>query len=814
MDTNTPASLKLSLASPKMKVVGPRLTLGLTALTMTASVSMADNLEIIARSGDTAPRGEARYFGFQGPVIANSGHVAFVSGMSENGFTRGDALLRTNADRSRLDLLIVRDDVSPALDGNVRNVVDYQLANDGSAVAEVDLQFTLDGGSSDKAYWLIGGSTTEPSEPFREGQFLADQVFIQRLDGFSINGEGKLAAQLLIRGKVPDPSKPEIVQWRSLKTIQLLEGQEYVTAVAEGQSFAVENEDYYVAPFDRSAFTITDDSHVLFDGAIAVVNGSLSDARDSFIGWNAADGLFEVFGRTLINIDELTYLNFLIPVFSESGDMAVYAQIVEGDRFAGNRRITLNWVHGRALHELVREGEILPSKDGRFATFSRSAVNNSGQIAFASGITGTTPNRDEILGLASQEELKILARKGDSAPGGGVFTNFFIQTAYDTKALNDRGQMVFAARVLVGETHQSGLFFYDPTAGLFLVARTGLRLQPDMEPLDSFRFKGGGQYEGIRGSGFNQSGEIAFEANVGRESLIIVWSPEGVQSNLPPEGMPFKIAMHQGETARFHIDDLIAQINDPEGGALVVASIATKSQQGFDIIKARSSDDYTYTPAISFLGSDHFSYEVIDPLGAVTSFVVEIEVTPAPPLAGPWVGYFRDASTVEIERSRLLELLEGFENQQGGLPRSQGDWRIESISEETATGLAVASDEEKVVASLASNGLSDTLVYQIADDSGYTREVALQLRPWTIETVTPTETHVRISIRGDLAFILEKATSLEGPWEEVGEMYREWRNDSIMVREDQLLQPQRAAFYRVRPPRPTEDGRPGRPRRN
>ena len=164
-----------------------------------------------------------------------------------------------------------------------------------------------------------------------------------------------------------------------------------------------------------------------------------------------------------------------------SGDAGIQALVREGDAAPG----------GGTVSKLC-----IPGFLGCF--YSHGGLNDSGQIAFAAVLTGTS--KDMALFLAGPDGVTGLARKGDAVPdGNGEFDGF-----YSIMGPNENGQVAFIAAISGtsgGEHDNEGVYIADES-GVTLLAREGDPVPGGNGTFDDFDFV----------SGINESGESAFKA--------------------------------------------------------------------------------------------------------------------------------------------------------------------------------------------------------------------------------------------------------------------------------------------------------------
>jgi hypothetical protein len=155
-----------------------------------------------------------------------------------------------------------------------------------------------------------------------------------------------------------------------------------------------------------------------------------------------------------------------------------------------------------------------------FNTFRSSDLNDAGQILFYATIDSPTP-ADSGIFLSDGNTFQTVVRKGQAAPGNGVFDGF------REPAFNDVGQAVFFAgltQTIGGSLDNLGLYWFDANVGLVKVARKGdsllgstitdLRVGPTLGLLGDER------------SGLNDHGQVAFMFLLadGRGG-VAVWTP-------------------------------------------------------------------------------------------------------------------------------------------------------------------------------------------------------------------------------------------------------------------------------------------------
>ena len=132
------------------------------------------------------------------------------------------------------------------------------------------------------------------------------------------------------------------------------------------------------------------------------------------------------------------------------------------------------WLATRdGLVEVMREGAPAPCTDGHvygdFDASDEADLNDAGAVAFSiwSGSLGT--QTEHGLWLWRDGAAVPLVRRGDAAPGGGTFHYT------SSPVLNDRGQVVFGAKLAAPDGHQ-GVWGTGTDGSLRLVLKVGEQL--------------------------------------------------------------------------------------------------------------------------------------------------------------------------------------------------------------------------------------------------------------------------------------------------------------------------------------------------
>jgi hypothetical protein len=199
------------------------------------------------------------------------------------------------------------------------------------------------------------------------------------------------------------------------------------------------------------------------------------------------------------------------PVLNDSGQALFWATITgtANDHAIIRGSLDSNFV------DLVREGRTAPDGDGTFSTFGYPALNDSGQIAFWTTLTGTA-NYQGIFRMSGFDNPIQIARMGQAAPDGdGTFSSF------GQPDLNGGGQVAFMG--YLGDTaNDRGLFLSDGQETLQVV-RKGEFLAGST--VSDIAFRGGPNRGGQRA--LNDFGQVAYQATmVNGTNAVFVFTPE------------------------------------------------------------------------------------------------------------------------------------------------------------------------------------------------------------------------------------------------------------------------------------------------
>jgi hypothetical protein len=157
-------------------------------------------------------------------------------------------------------------------------------------------------------------------------------------------------------------------------------------------------------------------------------------------------------GQTAPGAGGGTFASLFSRVLNDSGQTAFYADITGGTNTAGIFRSD----SANTLSAIARVDQSAPGEGGgTLFAFSSAVLNASGQTAFLASVAGGS-NAQGVFRSSSGSTLTAIARAGQSAPGagGGTFSSLA------APVLNDGGQTAFTSSI-TGGTSNRGIFLAD-----------------------------------------------------------------------------------------------------------------------------------------------------------------------------------------------------------------------------------------------------------------------------------------------------------------------------------------------------------------
>lgn len=252
------------------------------------------------------------------------------------------------------------------------------------------------------------------------------------------------------------------------------------------------------------------------------VGGPVTSTSDTGI-WQYDDNIGQLLARTGVgNVSGASsdFLNFASPHINDSGLVAFSAELFDNTEGV--------WAYTDGTGALVASpSTVVPAlPSAEFDDFDVKAINAAGQLLvdakLTAGVGGITADDARGLWLLNGND-SLVARTGSGNVTEVPGANF---ASFSSVALNDRGQVAFLAELELGvasvdSTNDVGLWIVDPSGSSWLVAREGDLLAG--RTIASLDFAGD---DGRQSSGFNNSGEIAFQASfTNGESGLFLFRP-------------------------------------------------------------------------------------------------------------------------------------------------------------------------------------------------------------------------------------------------------------------------------------------------
>lgn len=154
----------------------------------------------------------------------------------------------------------------------------------------------------------------------------------------------------------------------------------------------------------------------------------------------------------------------------------------------------------------------------------RLVLGGGGAVAFQGLLMGQDVDQKNNSGVwlrTSNGDLRLVAREGDVAPGGGVFEDlYFSHTQIVELVVNERDQVAFIASAIEEEARRKSIWATNASGELEEIVRIGDEVLVNefgvMVPrtIRSLGFVGNSGNQDGRPSGFNDRGEIAFYAGL------------------------------------------------------------------------------------------------------------------------------------------------------------------------------------------------------------------------------------------------------------------------------------------------------------
>jgi hypothetical protein len=333
------------------------------------------------------------------------------------------------------------------------------------------------------------------------------------------------------------------------------------------------------------------------------------------------------------------FLASRMPSLNARGQVAFAAEVAS----SGREGVFL-WSEGN-VRPIAQFADAAPG-GGTFVAFYELALQAAGESVAFSGYTTLS---QEDLFLFSQGAIRLLARGGDPAPGGGTFRSFFFP------AINIHEQVVFYSDL---SPSGSGVFLAQQDGTITAVARTGdpapaggtfdfskapapaiqhlaitgdpARLRRESTPRQSLGDGGATfRYFGFPRGSINDSGEVAFSAGtsiLGRGGIFVFSKGQitrRIRERSPaPGGGEFTFMDSPSFNAAGQIA-FGANISTPPGRGMFLASADGSIIQVARVLEPSPEGDIftgVFTPSLNAAGAVAFLGQLLNRTGGIYLF--------------------------------------------------------------------------------------------------------------------------------------------------------------------------------------------------
>lgn len=489
------------------------------ALVTLSAAPVAAQFQVLAEGGDPVPGG-GELFTTQVPVLQALDTVFFTARISTPGIDP-HGLFRAEAGEP-LEIVVREGDPAPDGNGNFPRPEEI-FANEAGEVAFAPFFDNSLGGFDDSGAIVVAdGATGDLSVVVRGKDAVPDNPGDEFFPTFgpvmAFNDAGEVAFAAL---EVVD----EVFSlWRgsaapgSLTRIVTQGDSDPGGTGFQSDAFVVNSGGIALNDAGQAAFVglvvVPDD-----DDFVAIYRGSggalakVVRAGDPAPGGN---GAFNTFAG----------LNFARLRINGRGDVAFIANLLGT---SGGTTDNTGLFLGRpgSVRELARRGDPVPDGNGSFLIdgfghVNQIALNDRGQVAFGSRVSGAAGGATEGLFLAEENGIEQIARLNQTVPGGGTLVEFL-----ETVALNNNGQVLFWALVDVGAFSAINVPFLYEQGELTSIVREGDSISGLGTVLD-LTTPGLDQGEPER-SLLNDVGQVALKLDTDQsDGAIVLWTPDSL----------------------------------------------------------------------------------------------------------------------------------------------------------------------------------------------------------------------------------------------------------------------------------------------
>ncbi|MEM6551495.1 MAG: choice-of-anchor tandem repeat NxxGxxAF-containing protein [Planctomycetota bacterium] len=253
-----------------------------------------------------------------------------------------------------------------------------------------------------------------------------------------------------------------------------------------------------------------------FRGALTGPGVDSDNQRGMWVGFPDALQLVARWGAAAPGT-EAVFDTFGVPMLNENGQIAFVGSL-RGERMDASNNTGI-WMGTPGMLELVAQsGQDAPGTDLPYRGFLAPVLGDAGQLAFIAGLGGDGITDRSQFGIwaGPPDSLRLIARRGDTAPGTNAQFDLFLTTP----VVNAAGQAAFLASIKgVGATEElhPGLWGVTREGDVKLIALKGQPFdvsddphRPDLRTVESIKLMPSNA--AVRGmfNAFNNQGQITF----------------------------------------------------------------------------------------------------------------------------------------------------------------------------------------------------------------------------------------------------------------------------------------------------------------
>lgn len=501
--------------------------------------------ELLVLEGDSAPGTDTEFHGFFTPSIDNNGRIGFRSKVGGTGSFQAEAIyLHENGTLSLFQRggtaaqggTVPPDTAVPRYRVFDTSVV---LADDGQAV----FRSWLWNASAEQGYAFFTGTEINDVQWFAGFDFanstnkevpgIVEEGWYRRTppSNFGLNHPAYHNGRLSFRAHMVDDEGTVFGTGLWVGPVSTNENDlhENLGLVARTGDAAPGMESINGTFTNFLTTTATSAPPVNASGEIIFAGTASTDEGDRIGVWAGTVGNLEAVaipGQEAPGIPDNTFASPAASFFNpgmvsiNNNGTLVFAQLVEGTGTGSGNNVALYTRLDDQLTLLARRGDAIPgagADDVRFQTFNRPLVNDNDIFVFHSSLSGGDVTSSNNQGIFSGPlgDLQLIARKGDQAPGlseGILFDDFHIHLAF-----NNLGEIAFLADLQQNEEPAGhGLFAWAAQIGeLAVIAHTGQEIE--VAPGD---FRTIAELDMLFGSG----GSDGFARSLNDSGQLVYWT--------------------------------------------------------------------------------------------------------------------------------------------------------------------------------------------------------------------------------------------------------------------------------------------------